>query len=93
MVMNSGSQLSELSVPQMSLVSRIVFSIVKIILNGKRIVKNGQNCPNLSKLSKIVKIVENGQNCQKLSTWLKIIKILKIRIRRDTGQRWTLTKT
>ena len=49
-VMNSGSQLSELSVSvsQMSLVSRIVFFIVKIILNGKSNCLNCQNCRQLS---------------------------------------------
>ena len=37
--------------------------MAKIVKNGKKIVKNGQNCQKWSKLSKMVKIVKNGQNC------------------------------
>ena len=62
-VMNSGSQFSELlSVSQMSQVSKIVLKVVKIFKIQQKL-KICQICQLLSNLSKIVKFAKFVKNC------------------------------
>ena len=62
----------------MSQVSRIFFSIVKMVKTIVKIVKNNSELSELSKLSTVVKIVHNCQNCQKLSKLSNVVRCCQI---------------